>query len=172
MKHGSAISPRAVVSSSPPSHADVKESGALLTISEAADALKLEPHVLRFWELKFSGLKPVKRRGRRYYRPQDMQQLQRIRALLYDQGFTIKGAQKALRGGGISSTTADDANAATKAPHNTQPSTAPRAQSAQQLETKPQGTVLLKNQLLAQLDGLQKHLSAAKQRIDRLQLKQ
>lgn len=82
-----------------------KASDAFRTISEVADHLDIPPHVLRFWETKFSSLRPLKRSGgRRYYRPDDVALLERIRDLLYNEGFTIKGAQKHLgsrRPGGI-----------------------------------------------------------------------
>ena len=75
-----------------------KEDSALKTIGEVAEELNLPAHVLRFWETKFSQLKPNKRRGRhRYYRPEDIDKLKQIRHLLYEQGYTIKGAQKYLR---------------------------------------------------------------------------
>ena len=75
-----------------------KSPDAFRTISEAADELDLPQHVLRFWETKFSTIKPLKRGGgRRYYRPEDVLLLQGIRNLLYEQGFTIRGVQKILR---------------------------------------------------------------------------
>ena len=74
-----------------------KAAGAFQTISEVSSTLDLPSHVLRFWETKFMQLKPMKRSGgRRYYRPEDIEILQSIKALLYQEGFTIKGAQKAL----------------------------------------------------------------------------
>ena len=74
-----------------------KASDAFRTISEVAEHLDIPPHVLRFWETKFSTLRPLKRSGgRRYYRPDDVALLERIRDLLYKDGFTIKGAQKHL----------------------------------------------------------------------------
>ena len=74
-----------------------KASDAFRTISEVADHLDIPPHVLRFWETKFTSLRPLKRSGgRRYYRPDDVALLERIRDLLYKEGFTIKGAQKHL----------------------------------------------------------------------------
>jgi len=74
-----------------------KASDAFRTISEVADHLDIPPHVLRFWETKFTTLRPLKRSGgRRYYRPDDVALLERIRDLLYKDGFTIKGAQKHL----------------------------------------------------------------------------
>ena len=75
-----------------------KASDAFRTISEVADHLDIPPHVLRFWETKFTSLRPLKRSGgRRYYRPDDVAVLRRIRQLLYVDGFTIKGAQKLVR---------------------------------------------------------------------------
>ena len=75
-----------------------KSSDAFRTISEVSAALDVPPHVLRFWETKFSSLRPLKRSGsRRYYRPGDVAVLTRIRDLLYKDGFTIKGAQRFLK---------------------------------------------------------------------------
>jgi DNA-binding transcriptional MerR regulator len=75
---------------------------AFRTISEVAAELDVPQHVLRFWEQRFSHIKPVKRGGnRRYYRPQDVDLLRGIRALLYADGFTIKGVQKLLREQGV-----------------------------------------------------------------------
>jgi DNA-binding transcriptional MerR regulator len=77
-----------------------KSAAAFRTISEVATDLEVPQHVLRFWETRFSQLKPIKRAGgRRYYRPEDVDLLRRIRALLYKDGYTIKGAQKLLREG-------------------------------------------------------------------------
>jgi len=75
-----------------------KADDAFKTISEVSALLDVPQHVLRFWESKFSSLRPLKRSGgRRYYRPNDVAALRRIRQLLYVDGFTIKGAQKLLR---------------------------------------------------------------------------
>lgn len=80
-----------------------KSSTAFRTISEVAGELDLPQHVLRFWETKFTSIKPMKRGGgRRYYRPEDIEVLHQIRALLYDDGYTIKGVQKLFREGGKS----------------------------------------------------------------------
>jgi DNA-binding transcriptional MerR regulator len=79
-----------------------KSPDAFRTISEAADELDLPQHVLRFWETRFSTIKPLKRGGgRRYYRPEDVLLLKGIRHLLYDQGFTIKGVQRILKDQGL-----------------------------------------------------------------------
>jgi DNA-binding transcriptional MerR regulator len=78
-----------------------KASGAFRTISEVADELDVQQHVLRFWETKFSQVKPLKRGGgRRYYRPEDVALLKHIHYLLYTEGYTIKGVQKLLKGQG------------------------------------------------------------------------
>ena len=76
----------------------IKADDALKTISEVSELLEVPPHVLRFWEGKFISLRPLKRSGgRRYYRPDDIALLCRIRKLLYVDGFTIKGAEKMIR---------------------------------------------------------------------------
>ena len=75
-----------------------KSAEAFRTISEVAQELDVPQHVLRFWESRFVQIKPVKRAGgRRYYRPEDVDLLKGIRALLYSDGFTIKGVQKVLK---------------------------------------------------------------------------
>ncbi len=79
-----------------------KSPQAFRTISEVANWLDTQTHVLRFWESKFKQIKPIKRAGRRYYRPQDMQVLGGIKALLHGQGLTIKHVQGLLAEQGIS----------------------------------------------------------------------
>ena len=75
-----------------------KSVGAYKTISEVSKKIDVPSHVLRFWETKFSQVKPMKRSGgRRYYRSEDIDVLNRIRTLLYQEGYTIKGAQKVLK---------------------------------------------------------------------------
>ena len=89
-----------------------KAAGAYLTISEVSEKLDVPAHVLRFWETKFTQLKPMKRSGsRRYYRESDIALLERIRNLLYRDGFTIKGAQKALKTPDAGMATPADADA-------------------------------------------------------------
>ena len=97
----------------------VKSADAFRTISEVADDLEVPQHVLRFWETKFTQVRPMKRAGgRRYYRPEDVDLLRRIRELLYRDGYTIRGAQKLLRAGGtrdgeeVSETPANDVTVA------------------------------------------------------------
>lgn len=81
---------------------EAKLPSALKTISEVAKILGVPQHVLRFWETKFPQIKPLKMRGgRRYYRPEDIAVVEQIRSLLYDKGFTIKGAKQFLRDGTI-----------------------------------------------------------------------
>ena len=75
-----------------------KAADAFRTISEVADELGIQQHVLRFWETKFVQIKPLKRGGgRRYYRPDDVDLLRGIRYLLYGQGYTIKGVQRIIK---------------------------------------------------------------------------
>jgi DNA-binding transcriptional MerR regulator len=75
-----------------------KSAAAFRTISEVAGELDVAQHVLRFWESKFPQVRPLKRGGgRRYYRPEDVDLLRQIRSLLYEEGYTIKGAQKLLK---------------------------------------------------------------------------
>ncbi len=69
------------------------------TIGEVSELCEVKPHVLRYWEQEFPGLKPVKRRGnRRYYQRHDVMLIRQIRSLLYDEGYTIGGARQKLSG--------------------------------------------------------------------------
>jgi DNA-binding transcriptional MerR regulator len=77
-----------------------KSASAFRTISEVSETIDVPQHVLRFWETKFPQIRPMKRGGgRRYYRPEDVELLRRIRSLLYNEGYTIKGVQRLLRSG-------------------------------------------------------------------------
>lgn len=79
-----------------------KSPDAFRTISEVAAELDVPQHVLRFWESKFNQIRPLKRGGgRRYYRPEDVDLLRGVRALLYNDGYTIKGVQKVFREQGV-----------------------------------------------------------------------
>lgn len=81
-----------------------KSADAFRTITEVADLLDVQQHVLRFWETKFTQIKPMKRAGgRRYYRPEDVRLLEVIRRLLHQEGYTIRGVQKLLRENGLKS---------------------------------------------------------------------
>ena len=85
-----------------------KSAGAFRTTSEVAKELGLPAHVLRFWESKFPQISPLRRAGgRRYYRPEDVALLRRIRQCLYQEGYTIRGVQKLLREGGLREGSAD-----------------------------------------------------------------
>ena len=100
-----------------------KSAAAFRTISEVASELDLPQHVLRFWESKFTSIRPLKRGGgRRYYRPEDVVLLRRIRSLLYEQGYTIKGVQKLLRQNGVKAELAE--------PEAAEPLSAPVAKAA------------------------------------------
>ncbi|MCB1541602.1 MAG: MerR family transcriptional regulator [Rhodoblastus sp.] len=78
-----------------------KSPDAFRTISEVADELGLPQHVLRFWETRFSQIKPMKRTGgRRYYRPDDVDLVRAIKHLLYGEGYTIKGVQRLFKENG------------------------------------------------------------------------
>ncbi len=84
----------------PAARQGVKSAAAFRTISEVSTDLDVPQHVLRFWESKFTPVRPLKRGGgRRYYRPEDVDLLRRIRDLLYTDGYTIKGVQRLLREG-------------------------------------------------------------------------
>ena len=78
----------------------MKSATAFRTISEVSVELNVPQHVLRFWETKFPQIRPLKRGGgRRYYRPEDVELLRRIQALLYEERYTIKGVQRLLKEG-------------------------------------------------------------------------
>ncbi len=122
-----------------------KSAEAFRTISEVANELEVPQHVLRFWESKFPQIKPLKRAGgRRYYRPDDVLLLRRIRQCLYDQGYTIKGVQKLLREGALK---ADDP---LRAPL---PATAPRVAKSDNLRTS---LAEIRDELVALRDLLKK----------------
>jgi DNA-binding transcriptional MerR regulator len=115
-----------------------KAASAFRTISEVADDLDVQQHVLRFWETKFSQVKPLKRGGgRRYYRPEDVALLKKIHNLLYTEGYTIKGVQKLLKGQGKQQAVADmDLPAQAVKPAANQAGT-PASQAAPQAAAAP-----------------------------------
>jgi len=87
-----------------PRRSGAKSATAFRTISEVGRELDIPQHVLRFWESKFNQVKPLKRGGgRRYYRPEDIALLRRIRDLLYTEGYTIRGVQRLFREAGVKS---------------------------------------------------------------------
>ena len=78
---------------------DGKDKDALRTIGEVAKATGIKAHVLRYWEQQFPMLKPLTRSGgRRYYRPEDVELVERIDRLVNREGYTLKGAKAALKG--------------------------------------------------------------------------
>lgn len=80
--------------------ADGKDENALRTIGEVSEGLGIKPHILRYWEEQFPQLSPLKRAGgRRLYRPSDVALVEHIDRLINREGFTMKGARKALAGG-------------------------------------------------------------------------
>lgn len=79
-----------------------KSKAAFRTIAEVADDLGVATHVLRFWETKFTQIKPMKRSGgRRYYRPDDVELVKKIKEYLYDRRYTIEGVQKVFKEKGV-----------------------------------------------------------------------
>ena len=116
-----------------------KSPDAFRTIREVSEELDVPQHVLRFWETKFNQVRPLKRGGgRRYYRPEDVDLLRRIRSLLYADGYTIRGVQKLMRETGGKMPGADS-----------EPAAAPRAAA------KPAGGIDARGkELLAELETL------------------
>src|ERR1700749_4588296 len=103
-----------------------KSADAFRTISEVAADLDVPQHVLRFWEGRFSQIRPVKRAGgRRYYRPDDVDLLRGIRALLYGEGYTIRGVQRILKEQGPRSIIAAPGGGIVAATHPPQPRVGP-----------------------------------------------
>jgi DNA-binding transcriptional MerR regulator len=137
---------------------------AFRSISEAADALGVPQHVLRFWETKFSFIRPMKRAGgRRFYRPHDILVLGEVRRLLHEEGYTIKGVQKLHRelgakrfvgGAGGEPEAAGQPGAATQ----------PAAQTAKTAQRADEPDPGVRQRLVAALAELE----AAKAELDRL----
>ncbi len=121
-----------------------KSPAAFRTISEVATALDVPQHVLRFWETKFTQVRPMKRAGgRRYYRPDDIALLRRIRGLLYDDGYTIRGVQRLLREGG-----------AKRLPEDAQAAAAPEATASADSPAGPSLDAELRRELRRLVDEL------------------
>jgi DNA-binding transcriptional MerR regulator len=130
---------------------------AFRSISEAADELGVPQHVLRFWETRFSFIRPMKRAGgRRFYRPYDIAILRQIQRLLHEEGYTIKGVQKLQREQGLKRFMAADAAA------NAPPGPADDAFVA------PAADSNLPNEARQRLAGALQDLQAAKARLDEL----
>ena len=123
-----------------------KSAEAFRTISEVSKSLDVPQHVLRFWETKFSQIRPLKRGGgRRYYRPEDVVLLRGVRDLLHIDGYTIRGVQKLLREGGVR-VLQDRAQGAS-------PRTGPSSEPVQ--GSDPQGAGSRRDELAAILDELE-----------------
>lgn len=128
-----------------------KSAAAFRTISEVADDLDVPPHVLRFWETKFSQVRPLKRGGgRRYYRPEDVALLERIRELLYREGYTIKGVQKLLRDGAVRMPTAGEA---ARAAHSTSPRKGGNPESAAARKAEADAAAAADAEIAPKLNG-------------------
>ena len=139
---------------------------AFRTISEASDELGVPQHVLRFWETKFSFIRPMKRAGgRRFYRPQDLAVLKGVRALLHDDGYTIKGVQRLHKEQGVKRLLAAGANddPGDDEEFDDVPAPAP-AVHAPQAAAPPPVSAQSEQGLLDALDALE----AAKARLNRL----
>jgi DNA-binding transcriptional MerR regulator len=127
-----------------------KSAEAFRTISEAADELGVAQHVLRFWETKFSFIRPMKRAGgRRFYRPSDIAVLATVRRLLHQDGYTIKGVQKLYRQTGLRPTETE----------------APAPNSVQPQSLAPQ--LLTHGETISRMRAALNDLVAAKARLDR-----
>ncbi|HEV2302808.1 MAG TPA: MerR family transcriptional regulator [Stellaceae bacterium] len=136
-----------------------KSPAAFRTTGEVAEELDLPPHVLRFWESKFAQLKPLKRGGgRRYYRPEDVDLLRSIRRWLYQEGYTIRGVQKLLRGGGR------DGEAAQTAP----PPTVPAAATLFSLEEEATRAAPPRPNLRTALEEVRRELLELRALLDKL----
>ncbi len=116
-----------------------KAAEAFRTISEVAEEIGIAKHVLRFWEVKFGHIRPMKRGGgRRYYRPEDLELLKGIRHLLHRDGYTIKGVQKILREQGLEAVKAfgrDDDRARGAAPQSAPVTEMPSKPSSRAIKT-------------------------------------
>jgi DNA-binding transcriptional MerR regulator len=137
--------------------ATVKGPDAFRTISEAATELGVPQHVLRFWETKFSFIRPMKRAGgRRFYRRQDIDVLRGVRALLHDQGYTIKGVQRLHKEHGIAHLVGATNGAAPPEPIEAAPATEGYRQP------------ILDDDARAHLEAVLDDLESVKARIDKL----
>lgn len=132
---------------------------AFRSISEASDALGVPQHVLRFWETKFSFIRPMKRAGgRRFYRPQDIVVLAEVRRLLHEEGYTIKGVQKLHRElGGRRFAAGDAPEPGSEAPMEEAP-----------MADAPSGPLVIDDETRQRLEAALEALEAAKARLDAL----
>lgn len=139
-----------------------KAPGAFRTISEVGEELGLQQHVLRFWETKFSQIRPLKRGGgRRYYRPEDVLLLRRIHELLYSEGYTIRGVQKLLKEQGKSRVIAAAGSAVPEDESEPSPPLLlPVAQERAEMAGKPGGLTKRQRAILEAMLGDLKELRA------------
>ena len=140
-----------------------KSADAFRTISEVADELGVQQHVLRFWETKFPQIKPLKRGGgRRYYRPENIELLKKIHDLLYVQGYTIKGVQRLLRQN--RGTLPDDAVTTEAAPTEETQETAEAPQAKPATPAKPQADMFSSStRYRAELQSILRELKDSRQ---------
>ena len=125
-----------------------KASGAFKTIGELSSELGVAQHILRYWETKFPQLRPMQRAGnRRYYRPQDVELARRIKRLLSEEGYTVRGVQKLLAGKGG----AGEADSPAEAPLEPPTASAPEAAPAPAIDIDR--LVALRNRLAEALDS-------------------
>ncbi len=152
----------------------LKGPDAFRTISEAADELGVPQHVLRFWETKFSFIRPMKRAGgRRFYRRQDLEVLRGVRALLHEEGYTIKGVQRLHKEQGVRrlvTASGGEMDAATLAELEAAEAEALRTVDAaeEELPTAEAPLVGLGPETRARLEAVLRELEAAKTRLDTL----
>lgn len=154
-----------------------KSADAYRSIGEAAEELGLQPHVLRYWETKFTKyVKPLKRRdGRRMFRPEDMSALRAIQTLVHDQGMTLKGASKLLKEQGVDCVLGGEARivgpadsgdmVATPSPARDMQETVRKAFEAAAPTTEATGTT-------GRLETILSDLTDIKARLDAVRLKQ
>lgn len=117
-----------------------KSPNAFRTISEVSDDIGVPQHVLRFWETKFTQIKPMKRGGgRRYYRPEDVDLLRAINSLLYSDGLTIKGVQKLLRERGAKAVAAGDVGVGAVPGDSAAPSPRPETNDGRSVDVAESG---------------------------------
>ncbi|MFM8820379.1 MAG: MerR family transcriptional regulator [Phenylobacterium sp.] len=134
---------------------------AFRTISEAADEVGVAPHVLRFWETRFSVIRPMKRAGgRRFYRPQDIALLRALKVLLHEQGRSIRDVQALSRSEGMRGVLALSAEPPTQAPRSAAAGAPATTPSQRSIGPDPAG--------LQRLTAARDDLLAIKRRLDAL----
>lgn len=140
-----------------------KSPEAFRTISEAAEELDVPAHVLRFWESKFPQISPLKRAGgRRFYRPQDIVLLRGIKRLLYENGFTIKGARKFIKDHGTATVLEVGAGEDVAAPQAVDASDVESPRPGRRVKPRPEGSPRRAlDEILADLENARAKLKGA-----------